>query len=77
MANDNKRLTDEQLTEKACGVVDELTKAVKSASRDIFDALVERTKDVFSDVADKYAIKAKEKISGKGKCNDREKDIIS
>ena len=62
MEEKTRKITDEELKSRACDAVDELSKGVKKASRDIFDACVERTAEVFSELLDKATSRAKEKI---------------
>jgi hypothetical protein len=64
------KITDEELSKRTSDAIDEIGVAVKSAARKFFDACVERTADVFSEMFDKYSGKAKEKI--KGDKNDKE-----
>jgi len=69
---EEKNVREEKLKDKTCEAVDDLGTTVKEASRKIFDAMAERTAEVFSDLFDSITDKAKEKIKKRG--NDGKKD---
>lgn len=69
------RLTDKQILERICDGVDEIAVVIKAASRSVFDLLINRTIETFSDTFDKYKDKAKQKIVEKGSINDKDDNI--
>ena len=66
MAENSKEVAEEKLKQTTCEAVDDLSDSVKKASRHIFDAMVERTAEVFSDLLDSVTSKAKEKVKQRG-----------
>ena len=72
---EKKRITDEELSKKTSDAIDNLSTVIKKISKDLFSALVEKSKDVWEDVFDKCVEKAKEKVNKKE--NDESKDLDS
>lgn len=70
MTEEKTNTSDEKIKETTANAIDELASSVKKTSRKIFDACVERTAEVFSEVFDDYLNKTKEKIKKKGENDD-------
>ena len=68
--------SDEKMKQQTVEAVDTISSAVKAATKKFFDACVERTAEVFSEVFDNYTNKAKEKIADKGTDNDKKDDNV-
>ena len=62
---EKNRITDKQMKEKTCEVIDGLNSAAKNAFIEMFEICVQRTKDVLSDAFDNLSNKVKKKIKEK------------
>jgi len=65
-------MTEEKLQQKVTEALDELGDSAKKTTRKIFNGMVERTVEVFSEMLDKQKIILKKKIQGVN--NDREEE---
>lgn len=63
---EKNRITDEQMKEKTCEVIDGLNSAAKNAFIEMFEICVQRTRDVLSDSFDRISNRVKNKIKGNG-----------
>ena len=70
MQTENKPDAEEKLKGETINVIDELSDAIKKTSRKFFNACVERTSEIVSDVFDNYLNKTKKKINKKGENNE-------
>jgi len=70
MTEENEKMTEEKLQQKVTEALDELGDSAKKTSRKIFNGMVERTVEVFSEMLDKQKIILKKKIQGVN--NDKE-----
>ena len=64
MAEENEKMTEEKLQQKFEEAIDELGNTTKKVTRKIFNGMVERTAEVFSEMLDKQKIIIKRKIKG-------------
>lgn len=62
---EEKKVSNEKISEKLGIVIDDVIKTVKKASRDIFDLMVEITADTANEVVDKKVDCIKQKIKEK------------
>jgi glucose-6-phosphate-specific signal transduction histidine kinase len=76
MEKKDERLSDSELTKQACSLIDEISMTIKQSSRKMFDSLVSRTVETFSDAFDKGKEKVKQKIIEKVSTDDK-KDNVS
>lgn len=70
MTENKTNSSEKKMKESTVDAIDELATAVKGTTRKFFDACVERTAEVFSEVFDNYLNKTKEKIKKKGENDD-------
>jgi len=75
MAENENNVAEEKLKQTTCEAVDDLSDSVKKVSRTVFDAMVERTAEVFSDLLDSVTSKAKEKMTERGEDNEKGSNV--
>lgn len=70
---DEKRITDNEMSDKVGSIIDEVLIVGKKAARSIFDLMVERTAQTAGDLVDKKVETLKDKLSER-ESNDQEEN---
>jgi hypothetical protein len=64
---EEKRLSDKEKSERISNIIDDVIIAIKKASREVFNMMVEKTAEVGSDIIDEKVDTIKQKIKEKEK----------
>jgi hypothetical protein len=67
------KIAKEKLVEKGCEIIDDVAYVVQDACKKVFDVVVDQTKEITSDLFERYKSKAKENLRKKG-CDDAKKE---